>query len=163
MQQIDPEAEIGRKYVDKLLKVRLKSGGEQWVLVHVEVQMAADEKFTWRMYVYNYRIFDKYNREVASFGVLGDDNPDWRPDHFGYRRWGTEAALRFPIVKLMDHAARRPELEKSPNPFATVVLRTWIHRKPGKTMANGRSGNIAWSRAFWNAAGTPKGRGNCSG
>ena len=64
-QQIDPEAEIGRKYVDKLLKVRLKSGGEQWVLVHVEVQMAADEKFTWRMYVYNYRIFDKYEDRVS--------------------------------------------------------------------------------------------------
>ncbi len=59
---------------------------------------------------------------MASFGVLGDDSPDWRPAHFGYRRWGTEAELRFPIVKLLDYAARRPELEKSPNPFAAVVL-----------------------------------------
>ena len=100
---------------------------------------------------------------MASFGVLGDDSPDWRPAHFGYRRWGTEAELRFPIVKLLDYAARRPELEKSPNPFAAVVLAHWIRRKPGKTMANGRSGNIVWPRTFWNAAGTPKGRGNCSG
>jgi hypothetical protein len=122
LQQIAPEAEIGRRYVDKLVKVWLKSGAEQWVLVHVEVQMSDDGRFAWRMYVYNYRLFDKYNREVASFAVLGDDNPRWRPQSFGYRRWGTEVGLRFPIVKLLDYAARRSELEKSSNPFATVVL-----------------------------------------
>ena len=84
--------------------------------------MSHDGKFGWRMYVYNYRIFDKYNREVASFAVLGDDDPDWRPRSFGYRRWGTEAGSRFPIVKLLDYAARRSELEESSNPFAMVVL-----------------------------------------
>ncbi len=122
LQQIAPEAEIGRRYVDKLVKVWLKSGVEQWVLVHVEVQMSDDGKFTWRMYVYNYRLFDKYNKEVASFAVLGDDNPRWRPNSFGYQRWGVEVGFRFPIVKLLDYAARRSELEESSNPFATVVL-----------------------------------------
>ncbi len=78
LQQIAPEAEIGRRYVDKLVKVWLTSGEEQWVLVHIEVQMSEDRKFPWWMYVYNCRLFDKYNREVASFAVLGDDNPDWR-------------------------------------------------------------------------------------
>ena len=122
LQQISPEAEIGRRYVDKLAKVWLKSGEEQWVLVHVEVQMSPDDKFPWRMYVYNYRIFDKYNREVASFAVLGDDDPSWRPHSFGYRRWGVEVDFRFPTVKLSDLAAGRSELEASDNPFATVVL-----------------------------------------
>ena len=83
-------AEIGRRFVDKLVKVWLKSGQEQWVLVHIEVQASEDGEFARRMYVYNYRIFDRYNREVASFAVLGDDNPHWRPEGFGYRRWGTE-------------------------------------------------------------------------
>ena len=122
LQQVAIEAEIGRRYVDKLVKVWLKTGEEQWVLIHVEVQMSEDSSFTWRMYVYNYRVFDKYNKEVASFAVLGDDNPNWRPAGYAYRRWGTEAGLRFPIVKLLDYAARRPELEASENPFATVVL-----------------------------------------
>ena len=95
---------------------------EQWVLIHVEVQMSDDDQFPWRTYVYNYRLFDKYNKEVASFAVLGDDNPRWRPQRFGYRRWGVEVGFRFPIVKLLDYAERRAELEESPNPFATVVL-----------------------------------------
>jgi hypothetical protein len=122
LQQIAPDVEIGRRYVDKLVKVWLKSGEEQWVLIHVEVQMSDDGKFTWRMYVYNYRVFDKYNKEVASFAVLGDDNPRWRPHSFGYRRWGVEVEFRFPIVKLLDYAERRSELEESSNPFATVIL-----------------------------------------
>ncbi len=121
-QQIAPEAEIGRRYVDKLVKVWLLSGVEQWVLVHIEVQMTDEAEFPWRMYVYNCRIFVMYNRKVASFAVLGDDDPDWRPQSYGYQLWGTEAGLRFPVVKLLDYAAKRPELEESQNPFATVVL-----------------------------------------
>ncbi len=122
LQRIAPEAEIGRRYVDKLVKVWLKSGQEQWVLVHIEVQMTDEAGFPRRMYVYNCRIFVMYNREVASFAVLGDDDPHWRPQSYGYRRWGVEAGLRFPIVKLLDYAGRRSELDESSNPFATVVL-----------------------------------------
>ena len=47
--------------------------------------MTDEAEFPWRMYVYNCRIFVMYNREVASFAVLGDDNPGWRPNRFGYR------------------------------------------------------------------------------
>ena len=79
------------------------------------------------------RHFDKYNRRrVASFAVLGDDNPRWRPDSFVYRLWGTEAGLRFPIVKLLDYASKRSELEESPNPFATVVLAHLDTQETGK-------------------------------
>lgn len=74
------------------------------------------------MYVYNYRLFDRYNREVARFAILGDDNPRWRPESFSYRRWGVEAGLWFPIVKLLDYSDRRRELEESENPFATFIL-----------------------------------------
>ena len=38
LQQLEPEAEIGRRLVDKVAKVWLLDGEEAWVLVHVEVQ-----------------------------------------------------------------------------------------------------------------------------
>jgi len=115
-------AEIGRRYVDMLLKVWLKGGQEQWVMIHIEVQAGEDADFGLRMYIYNYRIFDRYNREVASFAILADDNPRWRPDSYGYARWGTQVGIKFPAVKLLDYVPRRTELEASLNPFATVVL-----------------------------------------
>src|SRR5947209_7690145 len=65
-QAIQRDAEVGRRYVDKLFKVWTKDGTERWVLIHVEVQTTRDATFAERMYVYNYRIRDRYNRRVAS-------------------------------------------------------------------------------------------------
>ena len=78
-QQVVREAELGRRYVDKLVKVWTTDGQESWVLVDVEVQTARDVEFPKRMYVYNYRVFDRYNRPVASLAVLADNDPAWRP------------------------------------------------------------------------------------
>jgi predicted DNA-binding ribbon-helix-helix protein len=74
------------------------------------------------MYVYNYRIFDRYNRPVASLAVLADDDANWRPADFHNMLFGCEAGIRFPAVKLLDFAAHEGMLEASSNPFAQVVL-----------------------------------------
>jgi len=66
------EAELGRRLVDKLVKVWRKDGGEVWVLSHIEVQGEEETDFAERMYVYNYRIFDRYRHQVASLTVLAD-------------------------------------------------------------------------------------------
>jgi hypothetical protein len=78
--------------------------------------------FPKRMYVYNYRIFDRHNREVISLAILADEDANWRPDHFGYGRWGFHTEIRFPVVKLLDYAPHWQALEVDPNPFAVVVL-----------------------------------------
>jgi hypothetical protein len=122
LQQVVREAEVGRRVVDKLVKVWRTGGEEEWVLVHIEVQGQEEADFARRMYVYNYRLFDRYNRSVASLAVLGDDRPGWRPDRFGNSLWGCEVAFRFPAVKLLDFVRAEAALETSPNPFATVVL-----------------------------------------
>jgi hypothetical protein len=121
-QQVVREAELGRRYVDKLAKVWTKAGAECWVLVHVEVQTERDPEFPLRMYVYHYRIFDRYNMPVASLAVLADDDANWRPREFHESLFDCEAILRFPTAKLLDFAAKDEELEASKNPFAKVVL-----------------------------------------
>ncbi len=121
-QQVVREAEVGRRYVDKLVKVWTKEGVECWVLIHVEVQTTRDADFPQRMYVYNYRVFDRYNRAVASLAVLADDDADWRPADFSSNLFGCEAGIRFPVMKLLDFAAHEATLEASSNPFAQVVL-----------------------------------------
>jgi hypothetical protein len=121
-QQVVREAELGRRYVDKLVKVWTPGGVECWVLIHVEVQTARDAEFPQRMYVYNYRIFDRYNKSVASLAVLADDEPSWRPVEFRQSVFGCDAGIRFPTVKLLDLAAKEAELEASENPFSRVVL-----------------------------------------
>src|SRR5216684_1446573 len=63
LQQIVQDAEVGRRIVDKLVKVWLKSGAETWVLIHIEVQTWREGDFPKRMYGYNCRIFLRYDRE----------------------------------------------------------------------------------------------------
>jgi len=122
LQQVVREAELRRRHVDKLVKVWRRDGAEAWVLIHVEVQSQAEGDFPLRMYVYNYRLFDRYNRVVVSLAVLADERPDWRPNQFRSALWGCSAGIEFPMVKLLDFAADAEALEANPNHFATVVL-----------------------------------------
>jgi hypothetical protein len=71
---------------------------------------------------YHYRLFDRYQRQIVSLAVLGDERATWRPSSFGYALWGCELSLRFPIAKLVDYRAQWASLEGNANPFATVVM-----------------------------------------
>ena len=122
LQQVAREAALGHRYVDKLVRVYRKNGHEEWVLAHIEVQGQPDIDFPKRMYTCNYRIFDRFDRKVASLAILADENPTWRPDHYSYELWGSKAGLWFPSVKLLEYKGKWKELEDSTNPFASVVM-----------------------------------------
>ncbi|MHC5754062.1 MAG: RpnC/YadD family protein [Nostoc sp.] len=122
LQQVVRDAELGRRLVDKLVKIYRIGGEESWILVHLEVQSQEESDFAQRMFSYNYRIFDRYKRSVASLAVLGDDRTTWRPNQFGYCLFGCQVDFRFPVIKLLDYQQRLSELESSRNPFATVVM-----------------------------------------
>jgi hypothetical protein len=83
------------------------------------------------MFTYHYRIYDRYEREVVSLAVLGDEQKSWRPQEYGYGRWGCSMSLRFPIVKLLDYDLKT--LETNDNPFAAVVI---AHRQTQNTTQN---------------------------
>jgi hypothetical protein len=122
LQQVTRDAELGRRIADKLIQVWLPDGLETWVLIHLEIQSQEESDFAERMFVYHYRLFDRYKRRIVSLAVLGDENATWRPEIFGYDLWGCELHFRFPIVKLLDYQTKWVELEASRNPFATVVM-----------------------------------------
>ncbi len=122
LQKITFDAALGRRMVDKLVKVHLRDGREQWVLVHVEVQMQAALGFAERMFVYHYRIRDRFETRCATFGILADADPSWRPSEFRDELLGTELVMRFSTAKLIDYEADRAALEHEDNPFAMVVL-----------------------------------------
>ena len=99
LQQVVRDAELGRRLVDKLVKIWRTGGSEAWVLIHVEVQSQFESDFAERMFVYLYRIYDRYKRRVASIAVVGDVRSSWRPNQFGYSLWGCEVNFKFPVVK----------------------------------------------------------------
>lgn len=122
LKKIVQDAELGRRYADKLAKLWLKGGQEIWVMIHVEVQGERETGFELRIYVYNHRIFERYNAPVASFVILTDDDPDWRPAEHRQELFGTETIFRFKAAKLLDFEARWAEMEASANVFAVVAM-----------------------------------------
>ncbi|MCW2312806.1 DUF4351 domain-containing protein [Rhodoferax antarcticus] len=122
LQAVVQDAELGKRFVDKLVQVNRLSGQEDWIYIHLEVQGSAQAEFAERMFVYNYRIYDRYHRPVASMAVLADDTPSWKPQEFGYDVLDCQMGIRFPIAKLLDYADRAESLENDPNPFALVTL-----------------------------------------
>ncbi|XGA79754.1 hypothetical protein OR573_14940 [Halomonas sp. CH40] len=122
LQQITPDANSGRRYADKLIKVYANDGSETWVLIHVEVQGEPEDTFAERMYTYQYRLRDRYGVDVVSLAVLADTRDSFRPTTFHYQRWGCELTFTFPTAKLIDWEARWAALETSNNVFALVVM-----------------------------------------
>ena len=94
------------------------------------------------LFVYNYRLFDRYDRPAASLAVLADAHSDWRPDSFGYSLMGCGLNFRFPVIKLYDHAKDWLALEENANPFAVVTM---AHLKVKETMGDDRS-RFYWKR-----------------
>lgn len=127
--------EIGKRATDLLVKVWRKDGGERWLLIHIEIQAGHEVGFPRRMFVYHYRLFNQYNRDVCSLAILADMRRSWRPHRYQHTVWGCRLRFDFPIVKLRDWLPRLPELEANPNPFAAIVA---AHLLAQQTRRNAR-------------------------
>jgi predicted transposase YdaD len=121
LKEIIKHSKTGKRHTDKLAKVYLKDGSKQWLLIHIEIQGYKQKDFPERMYVYNYRIFDRFRKEVISLALLTDPDPKFRPNQYRRSRWGFAVTCRYPLVKIIDYRKRVKELEKSANPFAIIV------------------------------------------
>ena len=119
--QVVQDAELGKRLVDRLVQVATLQGGINWLYIHIEVQGQHDPNFAKRLFVYNYRIYDRYDRPVATLAVLADDSDTWQPKSFGYELFGSRHYLEFPSVKLVHYADQLDDLLKQPNPFALVT------------------------------------------
>jgi hypothetical protein len=102
-------------------------------MVHIEVQSDKDPDFARRMYIYNYRIFDKSYRPVTSLAILADEVDSWRPGSYSSEQWGCEINFKFPMVKLLDYNDQIDSLLDQTNPFAII---TAAHLKTKATKNN---------------------------
>jgi hypothetical protein len=120
MEQLSKKSKKGAKYVDKLVKVRLKDGRDQWILVHIEVQGYADKEFPERMFRYFYRIFDKYNEKIVSLALITGAEKGESEGKFEFKAYGSGVEFQYLSPRLMEYD--KEELEKSDNPIALIIL-----------------------------------------
>ena len=102
LREITPDSEVGAKRVDKLLKVRLLDGTDQWLYIHIEVQMHYDPGLPKRLFIDHYRICDKYGVSPLTLAILGDTSRKWRPTSYHYQSLGCGITFLFLICKTID-------------------------------------------------------------
>jgi len=93
----------GVRYVDKLVKVFLKDGREQFVLCHVEIQSNKGRgDLAERMFRYFYRIWDRYKVPITAIAILADENKGYRPVVYSQEFMGTSLRYDFNSYKILD-------------------------------------------------------------
>ena len=120
--QVVRDAELGRRLLDKLVRVATHDGQERWVFIHIEIQGQHDVDFAERLFVYNYRLYDRFRRPIATLAILADGSASWRPEGFEYQFFGCQVGIHFPTVKLLDFEPQLDALLADPNPFALVTV-----------------------------------------
>jgi hypothetical protein len=119
-QLFPPEGdEVAPRYVDKLVKVYMRSEEEEWILIHIEVQGYTDKDFARRMFQYYYRILDRYDRPITAFAIFVDANKSFQPASYQRSFLGTSISYQYNTYKIIDQDAS--VLDKSNNPFASAV------------------------------------------
>ena len=120
--KLGPQHLRGHRLADKLAKVWRKDGKPLFVILHGEIQGQVGARFNERMYVYNYRITDRFNCPVVSLGIVTGSAGKLVLGRYETELWGCQTIFKFPVVKLDDWRGREAELLASDDPFALVVL-----------------------------------------
>jgi hypothetical protein len=117
---IVPDSKSNHRYADKLVKLKLKNGQEQWVFVHIEVQGGYKKNFSKRMFQYFYRVMDLYDRHIFALAIFTSDVSTNKMTSFHYDFFGTYLDYQYNTYRIASQS--ETELLQSNNPFALAVL-----------------------------------------
>ena len=110
-----PDDKNPPRFVDALLKIPLKNGGEEWVLLHIEVQGPGGEDLTFRMYVYCSLLFAHYRKMPVALAILTSPRKSETTGVFEESQHGTSLRYQFNTLEL--DKLDDEKLLASDNPF----------------------------------------------
>jgi hypothetical protein len=117
---IQKELNIPKQITDKLIKVRLKDGSEQWVLIHIEIQTKFEILFSTRMYLYKAFIFAKHRLPITALAIFTRASTPKTFNIYETECFGTSLTYRYNAYRI----AKQNEvaLTNSDNIFSLFVL-----------------------------------------
>jgi predicted transposase/invertase (TIGR01784 family) len=101
------------------MKVPLKDGSEEWVLLHIEVQGRQGGNLAERINHYRCLIYAHYRREPVALAIITDKRPVDEPSYYSHSRFGTEIIYRYSNLVLSE--LNDDELVSSDNPTDLVL------------------------------------------
>ncbi|MGE8003519.1 hypothetical protein [Lysinibacillus sp. NPDC093216] len=136
----------GRKVADQIAKVHLKSGAEQWILVHTEIQAVDEVHFAKRMFEYFYRISDRYGKKIVAIAIFTDTSTK-STNQYHERYYGTEITYTFNKFVVSDFDEE--ELKKSPKLFSKALLASIYLNQTKNEMSHRSAYKRALLREVW--------------
>ncbi|TDE18224.1 hypothetical protein [Dyadobacter psychrotolerans] len=110
----------GSRIADMLVKTYLRNGNSELLLIHLEIQGEGTRDFARRMFTYWYRIYDRYDVNLAALAVFTGGKNQKRPDHFHKEFLGTEVHYKYNAYHILDHS--EAQLLAMDNLFALIIL-----------------------------------------
>ena len=118
--QVMGEEHNAAKFVDTLVEVPLKSGKDQWVLLHIEVQGQGGEDISLRMILYCCLIFAHYRRMPVALAILTDKRPSSETlGELEFSEYGTKLLYKYNVFEV--YGQNDEELLTSENPFDSFI------------------------------------------
>ncbi len=118
LQKISRGLRKGKRIADKLLRVSLKDGSDQWFLIHVEIQNQPDPTLPERMFTYFYRIRDKYEKDVTAISIINYKNSHTDGKYY-YKYMNSEITYIYHEYNVQKLA---PALRDSKNVFSFIIM-----------------------------------------
>ena len=110
----------GSLYPDLLVKIFLKDGLEEYLLLHVEVQGLGGAELSERMYRYKSSIYLHHDVEPIALAILTESARTNEPESYAYSAYGT--AVNYSYNRLVVPHLNPEELKLSDNPFDLALL-----------------------------------------
>ena len=125
---------LSARTVDTLVEVQLKTSERLWLLIHVEVQAQYDPGFERRMFIYYYRLFDRFpNKKIVSLAILADTDPSWLPNDFSAGFEGVGVKFAFLTFKIITFENPLKIFEETGNLSALIIA---VQQAALKTIGN---------------------------
>jgi len=131
LQEVVRDARLGKRRVDKLVKVTALDGSQQIVFLHIEIQEQTEKEIGKRMFEYNRRIASRFDLPVVSLLFLTGQG--WKKKAIDYRfdLWGCAIWFVYPVCYLEDFGGFE-ELAALTNPVGVVMAAHWAAQRTGK-------------------------------
>ncbi len=108
------------RIVDKLIKVQLLNGNEQWIFIHLEFQTDASKSIGNRMYEYYQLIRERYGKEIVALVIYTGNAVPKIYDTYFHEYFGTSITYKFNSYIVSQQSEEM--LLSNDNPFSLVVL-----------------------------------------
>jgi hypothetical protein len=124
-----------KKVADKVIKYRLKSGGEKILILHVEFQGGFEKEFPQRMFWYFVYIAEKYKTtDITALAVYTNAKKPKVYNTFKMSNFGTELSYKFNTYIVRNQTEE--QLLASDSLFSVAVLANLYLIKAGKNSKN---------------------------